>query len=267
MRFDKVLVWNFRGRFRRYFETLQRLPIPLLQNTLEKLTSRKKMSYSSYGEDLLLQGIMSRYKLKFKTPLQFSYVDIGAWKPISGSNTYVFYKNGISGTAVEPNPQFRTAWKALRPRDNFLEVGCSSNENEILNIFHDSAASNTFDATFAEKISIEQNLLVGRKLEVRCLTLSSIIDKHLSIFPGPFILDIDVEGRDLDVLLTFDFPTSKRPLLILIEDTPQSGLSVSKSRIHDCLVGHSYKLVSRASITSIYVDNFHQLASILSPII
>lgn len=267
MKSDNISVENFRNRIRKYFEILQRLPIPLLQSALEKITSCKKISYSSYGEDVLLQGIMSRYMFEFKTPLKFSYVDIGAWKPITASNTYVFYKDGISGTAVEPNPQFRNAWKALRPRDNFLDFGCSSNENEILNIFHDSAASNTFDETFAEKISINQNLSIVRKLEVRCLTLSSIIDKHLSLFPGPFILDIDVEGRDLDVLLTFDFPAGKRPLLIIIEDIAESGLTVSESRIQDYLVRHSYKLVCRAAITSIYVDDFHQLSSILSSII
>jgi len=250
----------------RLVERSQNLPVPYLLKLMEHLTSRSKRSFSSYGEDAILSGILSRYALTFGKDLQLSYIDIGAWRPISGSNTYWLYRRGSTGTVVEPNPHFKSLWKALRPKDYYLGVGCSSSATENLLIFHDNAASNTFDNSFAAQISQEQSFSVMKTISVPCLTLESIVNKHLSLKDGPFLLDVDVEGRDFQVISTYNFPVGRRPIIILIEDTCDDALLLKDSKINSYLFEHSYKLVARSAITSIYVDAHHELSSILTRI-
>jgi hypothetical protein len=171
------------------------------------------------------------------------------------------------GTAVEPNPHFRLLWKAVRPKDNFLGIGCSSSVTENLLIFHDNAASNTFDNAFAAQISQEQSFPIIKTISVPCLTLESIVMKHLLIHDGPFLLDIDVEGRDFEVINTYNFPVGRRPVIILIEDTCADDKLLVDSEINKYLFAHSYKLVARSAITSIYIDIDHELSSILTHIV
>ena len=256
-----------RSKLRKYLETLQRLPSPLFVNLIERITTRKLRTYSSYGEDALIVGLLSRYSLEFGKTLTLSYIDIGAWRPISASNTYIFYKQGQSGTVVEPNPHFRRLWRSTRPRDNYLEVGCSSSERENLLIFHDSASSNTFDLDFAKEITDKQPFMIQKSLKVYCLPLSTIISKHVAFSTLPFMLDIDVEGKDLEVIKTHSFSDGLRPILILIEDTCSQFNSLSQSEINIYLLSHDYKLVGRAALTSIYVDARHELSSCVSSII
>jgi hypothetical protein len=168
---------------------------------------------------------------------------------------------------VEPNPHFRLLWKAVRPKDNYLGVGCSSSEAENLLIFHDNAASNTFDNSFASQISQEQSFPVMKTISVPCLTLESIVNKHLSLYDGSFLLDVDVEGRDFQVINTYDFPVGRRPIIILIEDTCEDDKLLKDSKINTYLLKHSYNLVARSAITSIYVDQDHELSSILTCIV
>lgn len=59
------------------------------------------ISYSQFGEDLLAQEILGYERC------DIFYIDIGAFHPISKSNTYIFYKRGSRGMCVEPNPQAR----------------------------------------------------------------------------------------------------------------------------------------------------------------
>jgi hypothetical protein len=252
---------------RKCFESLQRLPIPALLYLIESLSSKSMKSYSSYGEDTLIFGVLSRYSLEFGKELELSYVDIGGWRPVSNSNTYSFYRKGFCGTVVEPNPHFRRLWKTVRPRDNYLEVGCSSLESELLLMFHDGASSNTFDPDFAQDISNNQPFQLQKSMMVPCLTLSSIIGKHLEFSRLPFILDIDVEGRDFEVVRTHNFKEGQRPVLILIEDRIKGRESLANSAIHSYLGQHDYTLIGRTALTSVYVDLNHELSKCLNPII
>lgn len=49
------------------------------------------ISYSQFGEDLLAQEILGYERC------DIFYIDIGAFHPISKSNTYIFYKRGSRG--------------------------------------------------------------------------------------------------------------------------------------------------------------------------
>jgi FkbM family methyltransferase len=253
-----------RDKLRRYLEAIQKIRNPWILQLLERVTSKTITSYSSCGEDSVVRGILDRYMLQFGEYLELSYIDIGGWRPINGSNTYFLYRKGFRGTIVEPNPHFRQLWRSVRGEDQYLEVGCSSSSKEELLIFHDGASSNTFDAQFANEISKSQPFSIHKSLEVNCLPLSEIISIHLKNCSEIFLLDIDVEGRDFEVLKTHDFSIGLRPVLILIEDIATKNSSIKDSEISDFLSAKDYFLTSRTAITSIYVDKTHKISSCVS---
>ena len=235
-------------------ERLQNSPFKLLTLFVENFTSHKRTFYSIYGEDAIIMGLLDRYAMQAGKQLNLSYIDIGAWRPIKGSNTYFLYKMGSTGTVVEPNPHFKRLWRAVRPRDSYLAFGCGLEKSANLQIFHPSAASNTFSSTFAEEISTTQVHKVTSSLTVPLKSLKEIISEHVANSDLPFILDIDIEGMDYEVISSYEFPSGFRPTIILIEDKPPAGDSQDSSLIENYLNSQNYKLIARTVVTAIYVD-------------
>lgn len=237
----------------------------IISGVLEKLMQRKRISYSSFGEDLMLESIFKRYEFDTREILKFSYIDVGAWRPIRGSNTYKMYKQGIYGTVVEPNSNLSKVWRAVRPKDQFLPYACSNNKEVEFHQFTKLAQSNTANKNFAQEISTNQNIMVTKSSVVKALNLDEIIAMHLNFFPGNFILDLDIEGDDSKVLESFSFAQFLRPSVILVEDHFKPNLVASP--IHSILSKNAYQLTGRTTITSIYVDSHSTLASSLYPIV
>jgi FkbM family methyltransferase len=219
--------------------------------------------YSFYGEDAVIQGILDKYKFDNGEDFKLSYIDIGAWRPIKGSNTYFLYKKGMQGSVVEPNPYFKKLWDAARPRDQYLQFGCSNSTKGNLQIFNSSAASNTMHLEFMNKISREQQIKLSNQLVVDCLSLKEIILLHQKLTPTPFLLDIDIEGLDFEVINAFSFEKKLRPSLIMIEEWLEHNENINSSRIFKYLESRDYLLVGKTILTSIYIDKHSKLYSIV----
>jgi FkbM family methyltransferase len=264
LRHDEICADMILDRFKGYrtpiLERLQRSPFKILTQIVEKITANKRSFFSIYGEDAIIMGLMDRYTMETGKQLELSYIDIGAWRPIKGSNTYFLYKKGFSGTVIEPNPHFVRMWKAIRPKDRYFAIGCGIEKNAELRIFHPSAASNTFSAKFAREIIDSQPHQVTQTLMVPLRSLNEIITDHASTFKLPFLLDIDIEGMDFEVVSSYDFPVGFRPIIILIEDKPPVGESTDSLLIQNFLTTKRYKLVARTVVTAVYIDEFSQLA-------
>lgn len=242
------------------FEFLEEKSPIFILKWLQKFIARPSKSFSTYGEDVVLKGILDRYTFKSGKSINFSYIDIGGWRPISASNTYLFYKAGKRGTIVEPNSHFEKSWRACRPQDRFLRAACSNSSFANLNYFHKSAASNTLSKEFASMITKSSGLNVTKTLAVPTLSLNEIVEKHLEFFAGPFILDLDIEGLDFEVIREFDFSGSKRPIIILVEDGISNGKRISESDISKHLISCGYGLACRVILTSIFIDSSSDLA-------
>ena len=219
--------------------------------------------YSFYGEDAVIQGILDKYKFDNGEEFNLSYIDIGAWRPIKGSNTYFLYKKGMNGTVVEPNPYFKKLWDSVRPQDQYLQFGCSNSPKESLQIFHSSAASNTMHIEFMKKISTEQHLKISGQLDVECLTIQEIIHLHQKLTSTPFLLDIDIEGLDFEVIKAFNFEKNLRPTLILIEEWLEQSENINSSEIFQYLESRDYLLIGKTVLTSIYIDKHSQLYGVV----
>ena len=67
------------------------------------------MDFSQLGEQKIVINILERLCQKF--PLSETYLDIGGFHPVIGSNTFrLHHKYGWKGVIVEPNPEKLKGW-------------------------------------------------------------------------------------------------------------------------------------------------------------
>jgi FkbM family methyltransferase len=205
--------------------------------------SIRRSSYSQTGEDSLI----SEY---FKGEL-FSYIDIGAGEPVSGSNTYHFYRKGIRGILVDPLPANKILARVIRPKDLFIQslVGDSSGPQQFWEF--EAYEYSTMDPGVAEKLIQEGIIKVKRQTSISLITLQEIV----MLMPDPelpWLLSVDVEGADFSVIKSFDFKLS-RPRIICIED--HEFIQNHRSEQHDYILQLGYRLENRTSISLIYRDS------------
>ena len=198
-------------------------------------------SYSFNGED----AIIRRYLPESKG----SYLDVGCGNPIKGSNTYVFYKRGWNGTTIDPLSHLLVRHRIIRPRDTQLKgvVGNVDSDGLFFEFEADDFSTSSVDRY--EEL-VDKGMQLRRKRVVKVIHL-----QDLDIYAQPlepFLLDIDIEGLEKDVLLSMNWERFT-PRVIAIEewDSP----IYTKSEIRILLEAKNYQLVSRAFVTSIYVNN------------
>jgi len=197
------------------------------------------LSYSQFGEDLLLQnylGFLAR---------DVNYLDIGAYHPIKFSNTYLSYLKGGRGIAVEPNPQFRDAWGKYRRRDELLSVAVSPSVDGSVH-YHSHSATPSLN--YVSNQPCHEAGFVSEKIE--CVSISSLVNFYCDRFPKLDALSIDCEGLDYEILKAF--PLSKvRPKAIIVEDFHLG----SESPI-DCFMNEQkYDKWAQLRISKIFVDS------------
>ena len=232
-------------------DSLQSKPLGRL-HFFTQLDSRVFRSFSGFGEDAILVGIIKRYKFLTGTDYKFSYLDIGAFKPKKSSNTYALYKLGFKGTAVEPNPQLETLWKSTRPHDIFRGIACGDGKDKELQFFGPSAESNSLSKEFTAMITKHQKLEQQESVLVKTETLDQIVANHLERIPGNFFLDLDIEGLDLEVLEHFSFMPERRAFLLMVEDF--SAWTSEERGVNKLLISKGYLPIAKTIISTIYID-------------
>jgi FkbM family methyltransferase len=201
------------------------------------------ISFSQFGEDLLVQEILG-YERK-----DVFYIDIGAFHPISKSNSYIFYKRGGRGICVEPNPAAKVLWDRHRKRDIFLNAGATGGESGPMFYLPDpgGAGMNRFvnDADGG-------NGAHEGAFAVKCLNISELVKAHTVAGQAVDLLSIDCEGMDYEILANFPYDYV-RPKVIVVEDFDLTD----QSDLHQLLKGKGYRMVSLAKISKIFVDSSH----------
>ena len=204
-------------------------------------------SYGATGEDVLLRKI-------FKNKSGF-YVDVGALHPINGSNTYHLYKRGWKGINFDLVIDNIKLFKIFRPRDISLNVAVSSKTGFINSyIFDRGSGLNTLEKKWAEK----WKKIINKDYETNKIKrekLTSLLKKYNS--PKNFeLLNIDVEGHEIEVLKGLDFNLYK-PKIIVIEIHAKKTLDILKSDVYKYLEKKNYELISQYYHTSFFkIKNF-----------
>jgi len=210
----------------------------------------KSISFSQYGEDLLLGvSLCPRRACGF-------YVDVGAYHPWRGSNTYKLYLRGWHGLTVEPNPEAAPLFRRWRPRDRHVTLGVAGQRSALeYHEFRDKKL-NTFSSSLAARHVAVGHPLLSKRL-IDCRPLQDVIDQNCR---GTRIdlLSIDCEGLDYEVLQTVDFERN-RPVALLIEDYDEFSLrrkaNSGASLIGQHLEKRDYQLIGQGFWSMLYVDS------------
>lgn len=205
-------------------------------------------SYSNEGEDMILR------KIFFKKAEGF-YVDIGAFHPKKGSNTYFLYKKGWNGINIDAMPGSMKLFNRLRKRDFNLEVPLG-NDGETVNYYEfEDRALNGFESL--ELLSKDPKKPQNKLLKIHqilCTSLNAILEKHLPKGQEIDLITIDVEGQELRVLNSFDFEKYS-PKWILIEIWNFSMESQFNGKVDSLLKEKGYRPRAKTLNTVFYQLN------------
>ncbi len=204
------------------------------------------LSYSQYGEDMILRAIFARYPSAYHG----FYIDVGAHHPKRFSNTCYFYERGWRGICIDPIPGGAYHFARHRPRDIFLDMGISKNEGEMTYYIYDQPALNTFSRASVERSSHK----VSQILKMKTVPLSQVLDEWLPTGQVIDFLSVDTEGFEVDVLNSNDWNRYRPRVVALEEMSVRSFEDIANLGIELLMQKHGYQVVSRTPSALIYVD-------------
>jgi FkbM family methyltransferase len=209
-----------------------------------------RLSYAHQGEDLVLEGIFNR--LGIGTP---SYLDIGAFDPIAGSNTFRFYEKGCRGVLVEPNPHYCDKLRRIRPQDKVLNAGIGPVDRSEADyyLFANGPESNTFSKEQADSLIAKYGGVTAavEVVKMPLMGINRVMEEHFADKP-PDLLSIDTEGLDLAILLKLDFDRF-RPVVVCAE--MESDVSTAEAEILQLMRSKGYSVRALAINNGIFVDD------------
>ena len=169
-----------------------------------------QLSFSQEGEDICLLEL-----LHGKSPGFF--VDVGAHHPQRFSNTYTLYLRGWRGLNIDPLPGSAEQFRRVRPGDISIEVGVAMERARLTYHQFDEPALNTFSPKLAAQRESEVGVRSCGTREIDTVPLVELLNTYLPKEKRFDVLNVDVEGLDLEVLQSNDWRIY-RPRFVLVED-------------------------------------------------
>ncbi|MCM1082008.1 MAG: FkbM family methyltransferase [Clostridium sp.] len=212
-----------------------------------------KNIYSQAGEDSICAYILMVMGYKWE---DCTYLDLGANHAKELSNTYFFYKRGAHGVLLEANPELIPELKFYRNRDVVLnKCVTTTGEGDIDFYIMNGDGLSTFDLDSANvAINANSNLKITKTVKVESITVNEIIENYMG--KTPTIVNIDIEGKDIDILGSIDFE-KYRPLIIIaemIEYSPTLMVGMKNQEILDYMMSVDYTEYAFTGINSIFID-------------
>lgn len=209
--------------------------------------------YAQSGEDGIVANIFRRLAIR---PEHVTYLDLGANHAREMSNTYYFYQSGASGVLVEANPNLLPELKLLRSRDIVLNNCISSIDDNVVDFYvmNIDGLSTGSKLSVDENSSIDPQLKVSETVQVKTISVNTILEQYFS--QSPLLLSIDIEGNEMDVLASLDFE-KYRPVVIIVETIPYEPNLVIGKKNHEVisyLQDKGYTEYAFTGINSIFVD-------------
>ncbi len=204
-----------------------------------------RSSYAQCGEDRIVE-----YLLRVcGGPPAIRYLDIGAALPSGDSNTFLFYQQGGSGVLVEPDPGYRPAYHATRPRDlvecaALVPSGLRPADGMIELLVGENPGWTTILAEHAVEAQQRGKGGVQQRLMVPAITIAEVLERHFA--DGPLhLVSIDAEGIDDIIVREIDFDRY-RPWVLVVETMGSDGPS-------EYLAQHGYTSYASTHVNRIFV--------------
>jgi hypothetical protein len=208
-----------------------------------------RISYSQAGEDVAVAYVFSHLRRS-----DITYLDIGAYDPISINNTYHFYERGLRGVLVEPNVDITAKLRTVRPRDTVLEAGIGIGKPSVADYYVMSSPSwSTFDKAEAEhQVKVSGGKVTIR--EVRKMPLLDVNEVMAEHFGGkaPAYVSIDAEGWHFPILKSIDYKRFRPPVICI--ETLVSGESRTIPEIPAFMTKQGYVARGGSFVNTIFVD-------------
>ena len=195
-------------------------------------------SFSQEGEDIILSQL-------FYGKVNGFYIDVGAHHPIQYSNTYRFYLNGWRGINIDAMPDSMNGFKKVRPEDTNLETAISNKDQVLTYYMFDAAGTNTFSESHAEDMLKQGGILLATK-NIRTVKLQDILAERLAEGQEINFLSLDVEGLELDVLMSNDW-SKYRPTVLLVESLHLKNKDVLQQYLNQ----YNYQLIAQ-TVNNLY---------------
>jgi FkbM family methyltransferase len=207
-------------------------------------------SFAIEAEDLLILRLLQACVKGAASPGFF--VDIGAYRPVRGSNTYLLYQQGWRGVNVEPNPEYIPEFRAIRPEDVTVNTAISDTSRTLLYRRFDNPLLNGFlsDEQVAYTVSHGRARHLG-DTPISCLGVKEFL--HTYVKKDTDVLTLDVESHEEAILSAWDWQ-SYRPKLICIEIHAPTIDAARSHPVTALLEGKGYRFVSRGWQSACFVD-------------
>lgn len=156
----------------------------------------KRKNFSQGGEEIFL-------KTYFKDKLNGFYIDVGCHDPYRYSNTAFLYKLGWTGINIDANEKSIERFKKYRDRDKNIRALVFDEKNSLkYYYFNDHALNGVLENDrVGELLELEYKIIKIENLQT--ITLDKILENNRP--PGIIdLLNIDVEGKELNVLNSID---------------------------------------------------------------
>ncbi len=203
-----------------------------IQKVIEKFNISGKISQSFYGDDILLW----RY-FKLRNIRNGFFIDIGAYHPKFNNNTWRLRKQlGFRGISIEPTERIKLFRKY---RKNDINIQCLIGDKVDKVDFYYSSEEPQISGTDRSKLIKKPDIL----MKIWQTTLSRIVEQYNVTKID--LLDIDIEGTEMEVLRGYDW--SVMPRLILIEDDKDT-----EERIKPFLTMKGYKIIAHTINNALY---------------
>lgn len=212
---------------------------PLLWDYSSAELQCANVSFSQFGEDIICNYL-------FEAGFKGCYVDVGAFHPMTLSNTYALYRKGWRGLEIDANPDVGAVFARFRPEDTFIHSAVGQEKGSIeMAIFEAGEFNCTADQMDKVPERLRRN---ARRIQVPIHSLATILSEK-NVQSVDF-LSVDCEGNDLNVLQSNDWSRWK-PKVVCVED---HALNWQQSEIVAFLESLGYVLKFRAVFSSIFVQ-------------
>jgi FkbM family methyltransferase len=182
---------------------------PVLSDALQVLRRRGQLTYAQEGEDRILARIFAETEKGF-------YVDVGAHHPIRFSNTYLLYRRGWRGIAIDPIRSSADVHRRIRRRDIALEVAIGREAGSRPYYEFDEPALNTLSTERKTWLLDNTRYRLLQTREVPVEPLATVLRRNVPAGQVVDLLCIDTEGSDAEVLASNDWE-AYRPRIVVAE--------------------------------------------------
>lgn len=194
---------------------------------------------SQFGED---RWIFEHINL----PENGVFVDVGAGHPVHLSNTYFFERNGWTGLCIDADPTQYEVLKRQRANVEWSAISPEEGEIEFSQSYLPELSSTLSRSEYNKwmKVSLKETI------QVPSVRLETLLEKYR--IAEIDLLDIDVEGTELEVWKTFDYK-KHNPKVVIVEYYTL-GLPDHSTEIKNFFLDLSYQLVHTTCSNFIFLS-------------